>query len=199
MRSWSSAKFSFDVRPHCHLPRHFSSTLSIYLFERLRCTSSRSSVLSTDFYRTCRCFATRRRPFQRFPWTTSSQSDAHFAFQLICILIAVHIFHRLPSTALQAFCSTQNNIFILRRLAFLLSSSRRHFIFTIFDSNAFHCSHKHPTVEQGATSAATAAIAVTDEAFVAFDRTNDEVPAPTVHLISKYSCDTTAHAHFPQQ
>lgn len=75
----------------------------------------------------------------------------------------------------------------------LATLSHRYVIFlsTIFDSNEFRCSHKHSTVEQNAAIAAAATIATTDEAFVAFDCMNEEVPASTLHLISKYSCDTT--------
>lgn len=45
-------------------------------------------------------------------------------------------------------------------------------------------------VEQNAAIAAAARNATTDEAFAAFDCMNEEVPASTLHLISKYSCDT---------
>lgn len=115
-----------------------------------------------------------------------------------CTFQLMHFHHRIFFTSsasphtITFFCISLHGIIFLFDVVVRRSATRHHlhrniifYFLRFFDSNEFHCSHKHETVEQLSAPPPLSDTAVTDEAFVAFDRTHEEVPAPTVHLISK--------------
>lgn len=205
MQSLSSqcgARMLLGAECHLRLPQ---STLSIYHFERLHQLKfvgfvhkllSHSILVVVNFMDAVALYhsGTSHGHHRR-----SRMHISHFdSFSVYFYLLLSHhtaccmrhiIDHHSPHSAF-VFYSQNNNIFI----SLLRPSSQppHHFLFIIFESNEFLCSHKHLTIKRTeALEAAVAAdIAVTDEAFVAFDRSDEELPAPTAHLISKYSCDT---------